>query len=36
MTSSAGRLFDGVAALSGCSQIVSFEGQAAMALGVRR
>ncbi|MBP8294141.1 MAG: carbamoyltransferase HypF, partial [Caldilineaceae bacterium] len=31
-TTSAGRLFDGVAALLGLHQVVSFEGQAAMAL----
>ena len=32
VTTSAGRLFDGVAALLGLHQQVSFEGQAAMAL----
>ena len=32
VTSSAGRLFDGLAALAGISQKVSFEGQAAMSL----
>ncbi len=32
MTTSAGRLFDGIAALLGLHQVVSFEGQAAMAL----
>ncbi|MGK7946491.1 MAG: carbamoyltransferase HypF [Microcystaceae cyanobacterium] len=32
LTSSVGRLFDGVSALLGCYQKVSFEGQAAMAL----
>ncbi len=32
VTTSAGRLFDGVAALIGLHQVVSFEGQAAMAL----
>lgn len=32
LTTSAGRLFDGIAALVGLHQVVSFEGQAAMAL----
>ena len=32
VTTSAGRLFDGIAALIGLHQQVSFEGQAAMAL----